>query len=97
VTTPITAAATVGQDPPPCEFASLHSRATGSLRIMVPNEDERKAAKSPLRQAPAHARPRQAAHPRRLGPTAPSADQARDLLEIVEDRYDKGSSIAGTT
>ena len=27
------------------------------------------------------------------GPEALTADQARDLLEIVEDRYDKGSLI----
>ena len=27
------------------------------------------------------------------GPEALTADQARDLLEIVEDRYDKGSII----
>ena len=38
-------------------------------------------------------RPRQAADPRRLGPRAPDAEQARDLLEIVEDRYDAGSML----
>ena len=47
----------------------------------------------PLRPAPALARAGQTAHPRRLGPETLTPNQARDLLEIVEDRYDKGSII----
>lgn len=36
---------------------------------------------------------RQSTHPRRLGPEALTADQRRDLLEIVDDRYDKASLL----
>jgi len=44
-----------------------------------------------LRQASAHDLSRKTAHPRRLGTGDADPDQARDLLEIVEDRYDAGS------
>ena len=65
----------------------LHPRSPAARR---PGHRARRRA---LRQTAAISRPRQTADTDDWGPEALTSSQARDMLEIVEDRYDNGSLI----
>ena len=83
------------------KLARLRARSQGLPRGLLRPLSSRAAAvrspcarprRRPLCQALARARSRRSSHPRR-GPEQLNAEQRRDLLEIVEDRYDTRSIL----